>query len=228
MVDFPPPESANALGILAIGGDLSEVRLLRAYRDGIFPWYSAGEPITWWNPDPRFVLFPADLKVSKSMRPYFNKKKYLATVDRAFVEVIRSCQGVVRRGQDGTWISEEMLAAYVRLHQSGYAHSVEVWDEHGQLVGGLYGVALGRVFFGESMFSHRSNASKFGFIWLVQQLETHGFVMIDCQVYTAHLESLGAGEIPRSEFLDILKINRTAASEIGNWGEWLGNSEESY
>lgn len=223
-IGFPPPESANLFGMLAFGGGLSVEWLLRAYRDGTFPWYSEGDPITWWNPDPRFVLFPEHLKVSKSMRPYFNQKKFGLSFDSAFREVIHFCQASPRRGQSGTWITEDMLQAYCTLHEAGYAHSVEVW-EGDSMVGGLYGVALGHVFFGESMFSFRSNASKFGFIALVQKLEEKGFRMIDCQVRTDHLESLGATEIPRSEFLGILRDNREVPSLRGNWGEWLGNSE---
>ncbi len=215
---FPSPELAGKEGILAVGGDLSAERLLAAYGQGIFPWFSPDEPILWWSPDPRFVLFPPDLKTAKSMRPYFNQQKFQVTYDQAFSRVIRQCQKP-RKGQPeaNTWITESMIAAYEALHQLGYAHSVEVWDG-GEMVGGLYGVALGKCFFGESMFSKVSNASKFGFITLVKKLENMGFDLIDCQQQTRHLESLGAKPIPRSDFLVLMKKNREEKSLTGNWG----------
>lgn len=206
-LQFPHPKYADADGLLALGGDLSVERLLLAYSWGIFPWYNPGEPILWWHPDPRFVLFPSQLKVSKSMRPYFNQRKFTVTYDRAFPSVMAACGGVERPGQGGTWISEDMLAAYTDLHEAGYAHSVEVWQD-GALVGGLYGVAIGQVFFGESMFSLVSNASKFGFITLVQHLTAQGCQLIDCQQGTRHLISLGAEGISRSAFLDALAVNQ--------------------
>ena len=171
---FPHPEYANDDGILAIGGDLSPVRLVTAYTYGIFPWFNPGEPILWWSPDPRFVLYPDDLKVSRSMRPYFNQSKFKVTCDQHFQAVMENCQQSNRKGQGmGSWITGGMIEAYTELHQMGYAHSIEVWEEN-QLVGGLYGIALGKVFFGESMFTKVSNASKFGFISLVQKLRNQG------------------------------------------------------
>lgn len=199
-VAFPPVAAAEDWGGLAVGGDLSPERLLLAYRSGIFPWYDETQPIIWHAPDPRFVLFPDKLHVSRSMRRVLNQAQFSVTYDTCFADVIRHCQQIRRRGQAGTWITEEMLEAYVRLHTLGHAHSVEVW-QHDQLVGGLYGIALGSVFCGESMFSTVSNASKVGFITLVRQ---HRFTLIDCQVHTPHLESLGAEAIPRHDYMRLL------------------------
>lgn len=214
---FPNPELANAEGILAVGGDLSPQRLLYAYSIGIFPWFNPEDPIIWWSPDPRFVLFPEDLKVSKSMRPLFNQRKFEVTADQAFEQVIANCASVRRRGQGGgTWISESMAQAYIRLHELGFAHSVEVWQD-GQLVGGLYGIALGKCFFGESMFAKVSNASKYGFISLARRLQEEGYWLIDCQQETAHLSSLGARSVPRKEFLGILHKNQKEDTHQGNW-----------
>jgi leucyl/phenylalanyl-tRNA--protein transferase len=196
---FPPPERADEDGLLAIGGDLSLKRLLLAYRRGIFPWYEDNY-ILWWCPDPRFVLFPPELKVSSSMKQVLKKGDFEFTVNRDFRGVISACKTVSRRGQEGTWITEDMRNAYVDLHFHGFAHSAEAW-RNGELVGGLYGIRMGRLFFGESMFSKASNASKFAFIRYVQQLQSEGVQLIDCQVYTTHLESLGARMIPRTEFL---------------------------
>ena len=218
-ISFPPPEFAEPNGMLAVGGDLSPERLLGAYQIGIFPWYSAGEPIVWWSPDPRFVLFPNELVVSKSMRPYFNQEKFRVTMDRDFDAVIAGCQSR-RRGQYfGTWITKDMRKAYLNLHHLGFAHSVEVWQDD-ELVGGLYGIALGRCFFGESMFTRVSNASKFGFISLAKKLQSLGFWLIDCQQETEHLGSLGAKAIPRKDFLDILKKNESEPTPRGNMEEW--------
>ena len=218
---FPNPELSNEEGILAIGGDLSPQRLLYAYSIGIFPWFNPEDPIIWWSPDPRFVLFPDELKVSKSMRPLFNQKKFTVTIDQAFEEVIKNCASTPRRGQGGgTWISEDMIEAYHRLHQLGFAHSVEVWQE-GTLVGGLYGIGLGKCFFGESMFAKASNASKFGFISLVRQLKEQGYWLIDCQQETAHLASLGARSIPRKEFLAILHKNQQEDTFQGSWQDLI-------
>jgi leucyl/phenylalanyl-tRNA--protein transferase len=213
---FPDPVYANPDGLLAAGGDLSEERLILAYRNGIFPWYAPGDPILWWCPDPRCVLFPEDLKVSKSMRPYFNQRKFEVTYDRCFSEVMQACAKQPRNGQAGTWITREMVEGYTRLHEAGYAHSVEVWKEK-ELVGGLYGIAIGKVFFGESMFARASNASKFGFISLVRQLEAQGFTLIDCQQETGHLLSLGATTISRPEFLHILRANDAYPDGEGQW-----------
>ena len=219
-IAFPNPLQASEEGILAIGGDLSPARLLMAYNNGIFPWFNEEDPILWWSPDPRFVLFPEELKVSKSMRPYFNQKKFDWTLDTEFRTVILNCQQSIRRGQYGTWITEDMLEAYCHLHELGYAHSVEVWKE-GDLVGGLYGIALGKCFFGESMFTHEKNASKFGFISLVRLLTQKGFNLIDCQQETRHLSSLGAKSISREQFLSLLHDNRKEKTYVGNWSDWI-------
>ena len=224
-VSFPHPELANEDGVLAVGGDLSAERLLLAYRMGIFPWFNPGDPIMWWSPDPRFLLFPNELKVSKSMRPYFNQKKFRVTFDQAFETVIRFCQRTNRKGQyGGTWITEGMIEAYNRLHFLGYAHSVEVWQGD-YLVGGLYGISLGKIFFGESMFAKVSNASKFGFITLAKRLEELGFWLIDCQQKTVHLESLGGRSISRHEFLNYLTKNSKEEDWVGSWKNLLPNAE---
>ena len=216
-IAFPHPELANEDGILAVGGDLSVERLLHAYSIGLFPWFNPDDPILWWSPNPRFVLYPSSLKVAKSMRSYFNQKKFSISFDQEFEQVIRSCKTQIRKGQGGgTWISESMVKAYCRLHEKGYAHSVEVWKEE-ELVGGLYGVAIGKVFFGESMFTKMSNASKFGFIVLVKTLEQQGFNLVDCQQHTRHLASLGAQGISRKEFLKHLYANRGEESLVGSW-----------
>lgn len=200
---FPPTSLADPDGLLAMGGDLSPQRLLVAYQSGIFPWYE-GEHILWWSPDPRFVLFPDELKISKSMRPLLNRNEFEFTTNKAFSQVIRQCKKIVRPGQDGTWITDEVEKAFTRLHKLGYAHSAEVWKDD-ELVGGLYGVKMGNVFFGESMFSKVSNASRYAFIRYVQQLKEEGIGLIDCQVYTEYLESLGAIMIPREDFNRLLK-----------------------
>ncbi|MDO9374546.1 MAG: leucyl/phenylalanyl-tRNA--protein transferase [Ferruginibacter sp.] len=200
---FPPVDLADEDGLLAIGGDLSIERLLVAYRSGIFPWYNPNEPILWWSPDPRFVLFPQELKVSKSMQTVLRNGRYRFTINRAFAQVIQQCKTTTRKGQQGTWISPDVQAAFNELHQLGYAHSAEAWM-NGQLVGGLYGIRMGKAFFGESMFSQESNASKFAFIKYVQQLQKEDVVLVDCQVHTAHLESLGARMISRAAFSEKL------------------------
>ena len=217
---FPPVELASEEGILAISGDLCCDRILLAYESGIFPWFSENEPIVWWAPDPRFILFPHKLKVSKSMRPVLNSKQLSVTYDQAFKEVIKKCKSVGRKDQDGTWITSDIEKAYTALHKLGYAHSVEVWRNE-KLVAGLYGVSLGRCFFGESMFSEESNASKYGFINLVRHLRNHDFNLIDCQVYTDHLASLGAEEMPRTLFSDYLKRNSADETLKGNWNEYF-------
>lgn len=200
---FPPVNQANREGILAIGGDLSPERLLLAYQSGIFPWFNPEEPIIWWSPDPRMVLFPDDLIVSKSMRKVLNQNIFTVTFNQNFLAIITSCQNIQRNGQIGTWISDEMINAYCELHELGYAKSVEVWQNEA-LVGGLYGVDLGNVFCGESMFSKVSNASKVAFIALTNQLKEQNYHLIDCQVYNTHLESLGCKEITRADFMNIL------------------------
>ena len=220
---FPDVEESTEEGIVAMGGDLSAERLILAYSKGIFPWYSSDKsPILWWSPDPRFVLFPENLIVSKSMRPYFNQNKFKVTWDQNFEDVIKNCQKIDREDQLGTWITSKMLAAYIQLHKKGYAHSVEVWMGN-ELVGGLYGISLGKVFFGESMFAKVSNASKFGFISLVNQLKQKGFLLIDCQQETKHLESLGANAIKRKDFIDILNHNNIEETYIGSWENYFNH-----
>lgn len=201
---FPDPQYAlvEPDGLLAVGGDLSAARLLNAYRQGIFPWYSDGQPILWWSPNPRAVLFPNKLKVSRSLRKTLRKQAYRVTLDSAFADVVEACSEP-RPGQDGTWITDEMKQAYIHLHRIGFAHSVECWDND-TLVGGLYGVSMGKVFFGESMFARQSDTSKIAFAHLVEQLKDWNFELIDCQVYTDHLTSLGAEDIPREHFLELL------------------------
>ncbi len=201
---FPPVETADEDGFLAIGGDLSTERLLEAYRNGIFPWYNEDDPICWWSPDPRFVLYPDQLHISKSMQQIINRGKFDFSIDHAFEKVIRACSAVKRKDANGTWISEEMIEAYIKLHKLGYAISAESWQDE-KLVGGLYGIKMGNLFFGESMFSIIPNASKFAFIQLIQQLKTTGLVLVDCQMHTKHLESLGAVMIPRKRFIKILE-----------------------
>jgi len=200
---FPPVELAQPDGLLAVGGDLSTERLLLAYRQGIFPWYE-GQHILWWCPDPRFVLFPPELRESKSMKQLLKRDVFEFRVNSDFTGVITNCKTIARRGQESTWITDEVRAAYTRLHHAGYAHSAEAWQD-GKLVGGLYGIRLGKVFFGESMFSTVSNASKYAFINFVHRLREEGVELIDCQVYTEHLESLGARMIPRKDFTVLLK-----------------------
>ena len=200
---FPSVDKASKEGLLAIGGDLSSERLILAYRSGIFPWYSEGEPILWYSPDPRMVLFPEKLKISKSMQKILKKEEFKITFNQNFKEVINFCKTSDRKDQGGTWITNEMKEAYIKLHQLGIAKSVEVWKNE-ELVGGLYGLDLGTVFCGESMFSRESNTSKVAFIKLVEQLQKQDYKLIDCQVYNRHLASLGAEEIPRKEFLKYL------------------------
>ncbi len=200
-IEFPDVSEASADGLLAIGGDLSSERLLFAYSNGIFPWFDDTEPILWWSPDPRFVLFPEDLKVSKSMKQILKKNLFKVTENRAFKDVIVNCARTKREGQRGTWITDEMIEAYIKLNKLGHAKSIEVWQNE-ELVGGLYGIAIkDRIFCGESMFAKVSNASKVGFIALVQN---SNYKLIDCQLHTKHLESLGAKHISRSEFINCL------------------------
>ncbi len=212
---FPPVHHAEN-GILAVGGDLSPDRLIEAYSTGIFPWFSENEPIIWWAPDPRCVLYPQNIKVSKSMKQILRKDIFTISFDTDFNTVIKECAIQNRPGQDGTWITDEMLAAYIKLHEMGLAHSVEVKKE-GQLVGGLYGVSIGKAFFGESMFFKESNASKVAFIHLVNFLQQNNFKLIDCQVETSHLISLGAELIPRELFMQQLDEALKQPSKVGKW-----------
>ena len=200
---FPPVSLSEPDGLLAMGGDLSTARLLLAYRQGIFPWFDGDTPL-WWCPDPRFVLFPEELKISKSMKQLFRNGSFEFSVDQAFPEVIEQCKTSSRKDQAGTWITPAVKEAYINLHGLGYAHSAEAW-QNGELAGGCYGIRIGNVFFGESMFSKVSNASKFAFLSYAQQLKEEGVTLIDCQVYTPHLESLGAQMIPREQFIRLLK-----------------------
>ena len=216
---FPDPRLADASGLLAVGGGLETGRLLIAYQLGIFPWFNPGEPPLWWSPDPRMVLYPSELKISKSMRQVIRNKKFEVTANLDFPGVIKACRDQERPEQEGTWITDEMLEAYIELHHLGWAHSIEVWREK-QLVGGLYGLAMGKCFFGESMFTLESNASKTGFIALVQQLEKLGFDMIDCQIKTSHLESLGAREISRNQFLNELEHGIQEMNPLTDWSSF--------
>lgn len=213
---FPPPHRADPSGLLAVGGDLTARRLLEAYRSGVFPWYSSEDPILWWSPDPRCVLFPGELRISHSMRPVLNSGRFEVTFDSDFRSVISHCARVKRGKGEGTWITAEMKAAYCELHAAGHAHSVEVW-ERGDLAGGLYGVCVGGVFSGESMFALKPNASKVALIRLVERLAAWEFAAIDCQVHSDHLERLGAREIPRAEFLHILRGALRHPAVIGSW-----------
>ncbi|UAB85580.1 leucyl/phenylalanyl-tRNA--protein transferase [Zunongwangia sp. SCSIO 43204] len=203
---FPDIAYTSEEGLLAVGGSLTQSRLMEAYSKGIFPWYDESQPILWWCPDPRMVLFPQKLKVSKSMKQLLKKEAFKVTYNEAFETVIENCAAIKRKGQLGTWITPEMKQAYTGLHKKGIAQSVEVWQD-GKIVGGLYGIYLKnkKVFCGESMFARVSNASKYGFISLVRKLQKNGVELIDCQVHTDHLESLGAEEISRNEFLKFLK-----------------------
>ena len=201
---FPPAEDADENGFLAIGGDLCTERLLEAYRNGIFPWYNEDEPICWWSPDPRCVLFPAQLLVSKTMQQVIRRNQFSFTINKAFEDVMRNCQTIKRNGEQGTWIQEDMIEAYCGLHKLGYASSAEAWCD-GKLVAGIYGVRIGKIFFGESMFSRITNASKFAFIKFVQQLKEEDVKLIDCQMRTDHLVSLGATMIARKQFMEVLK-----------------------
>ena len=200
---FPPLSQTHPTGIVAFGGDLSLPRLELAYRSGIFPWFEDGEPITWYSPAERMVLFLEDLKVSKSLKKIIDRNVFEVTFNKAFREVITNCQEVKRLGQLGTWITDDMIQAYCQLHEAGMAKSVEVWEK-GELVGGLYGIDLGHIFCGESMFSLMSNASKVAFVFLVEKLKRENYLLLDCQVFNPHLESLGAVEIDREDFLMIL------------------------
>jgi len=204
LLEFPSADNANADGLLAVGGDLSPERLLLAYKSGIFPWFNDDSLILWWSPDPRMILFPHKIRISKSMRQIMSGTRFTLTRNKCFREVLEACAEIERMGQEGTWITNSMKEAYLRLHELGFARSYEVW-ENKKLVGGLYGIDLGHVFCGESMFSKANNASKYAFINLARDLEDRDYKFIDCQVYTKHLASLGAEEIPRKEFLKLLQ-----------------------
>ncbi len=215
---FPPPEDADESGLLAVGGDLSPVRLIRAYRLGIFPWYDENTPILWWCPDPRLVLEPAELHISRSLRKTLKKRAFHVTADTAFLRVLAGCAAPRHRGDDddGTWLTPAMQRAYYRLHRLGLAHSVEVWWDR-ELAGGLYGVFLGHCFYGESMFSRRSDASKVALVALVRYLEQIGDCLIDCQMTTPHLIRMGAKEIPREAFLERLKVLLDYPTSTSRW-----------
>lgn len=215
-LSFPAPQYADEDGILALGGDLSPQRLVLAYQHGIFPWYNEEDPIIWWAPNPRFVLYPSKLKVSKSMRQVLRRETFKITLDTDFEGVLRNCQQIKREGQAGTWITDEMFDSYVNLHHIGIAHSVEVWLGE-ELVGGLYGVSMGKCFYGESMFAKVSNASKAGFITLVKHLESLGYDLIDCQTETAHLKSLGGEFMSREAFSAYLDKNNQKETWVGKW-----------
>jgi leucyl/phenylalanyl-tRNA--protein transferase len=216
---FPDPRTAGPEGLVAYGGDLNPERLLAAYAQGIFPWpFDARTPLLWFSPDPRMVLRPSELHVSRSLKRILNKGRFTVTFDTAFSEVIQACAATRRRNQRGTWITPDLIQAYVTLHEMGYAHSVEAWHA-GQLVGGLYGVSLGAAFFGESMFTRQSNASKVAFVHLVRQLELWHFHFVDCQIYTPHLASFGATPWPRTQFLSALAKALEQPTRQGSWKE---------
>ena len=218
-LDFPATENAldDPNGLLAVGGDLSPQRLIAAYRQGIFPWFEASQPILWWFPSPRAVLFPERIYLSKSLKKRIRQQHYTVTCDQQFRQVIEHCADTPRAGQDGTWITDEMLDAYCQLFEMGIAHSIEAWN-NGQLVGGLYGIAIGKVFYGESMFSLSADASKVAFAHLAKQLENWGFAVIDCQISNPHLSSLGAEEISRESFNKLLSDNIDRPNEH-NWSQ---------
>ena len=215
-IEFPPPHLATDDGLLAVGGDLSQERLLLAYKMGIFPWFSGEEPIIWWSPDPRLVLYPWEMKVSRSLNRTINKGVFHVTMDTAFDQVINECARIRLRNNEETWLVENMIDAYCKLHELGFAHSVESWFK-GELAGGLYGVSLGRCFFGESMFTRKSDASKVALVALCNHLKALSFDMIDCQVVSEHLIRFGAREIPRSQFISQLEKSLEADTISGRW-----------
>jgi leucyl/phenylalanyl-tRNA--protein transferase len=213
---FPSTDLAEENGLLAVGGDLSVARLLLAYSLGIFPWYSEDDPILWWSPDPRLILLPSEVRISRSLKQTLKRGTFEITMDTAFEDVITSCATTHYNKSGDTWITDEMISAYLRLHKSGYAHSVEAWSD-GELEGGLYGVSLGSAFFGESMFASKSNASKAAFVALIEQLTKWKFTLIDCQITTAYLKSFGARDIPRGHFMKMLKTAMRRATKKGFW-----------
>jgi leucyl/phenylalanyl-tRNA--protein transferase len=215
-IAFPSPHLAPKEGLLAVGGDLTQKRLLMAYRMGIFPWFSNNQPIMWWSPDPRLVLFPDEIRVSRTLKKIIKKKVFHVTMDSAFDQVINQCAQVRLQNNQATWIVEEMIDAYCKLHEFGYAHSVEAWHQ-GELAGGIYGVSLGRCFFGESMFTQVSNASNVALVKLVEYLLSLSFDMIDCQIVTKHLIQFGAKEIPRARFLEKLNASVEKPTLRGRW-----------
>jgi len=212
----PYPENPDENGVVAIGSSLEPAIILDAYSKGIFPWFNEGEPVTWWSPPMRMVLKPGEERVTKSSRNLLNRKEFSLSFDHDFEAVIRNCQTVRRKGQEGSWITDDMIKAYLQLHKEGFAHSVECWKED-KLVGGLYGLSIGNAFFGDSMFSLVSNASKIAFLSLCRFLKTMGFSLVDCQLHNSYLESLGAYEVPRPEFLERLKSALEAPGIIGSW-----------
>lgn len=214
---FPPLEQAliEPDGLLAAGGDLSPERLVNAYQHGIFPWFNEGEPILWWSPDPRCVLYPEKLKISRSLKKTLNKKPFEIRMDTCFAEVVKAC-AAPRTKQAGTWITDNMFNAYINMHKLGYAHSVECWKDN-ELVGGLYGIAMGQVFFGESMFSKQTDASKVALVHLCKYLQQHDFKLIDSQVHTEHMESMGAEMIPRTEFENLVKMHTEQKNKPETW-----------
>lgn len=216
IISFPPPYLASKEGLLAVGGDLSQKRLLLAYSSGIFPWFSDDEPILWWSPDPRLVLYPEEIRISKTLKKIIKKNVFHVTMDSAFVQVINQCAKIRLQNNQGTWIVKEMIDAYCKLHESGFAHSAEAWYQ-GELAGGLYGVSLGKCFFGESMFTRVSNASSVALVKLVEYINALSFDMIDCQLTTEHLIRFGAREIPRVSFLNQLKESLKAPTKKGKW-----------
>ncbi len=223
---FPPPEMSESSGLLAIGGKLDYKWLLEGYSIGVFPWFNSEDPILWWSPDPRSVAKPGEIYISKSMKPYFKKSIFTLKVDTSFEEVIENCQKIKRESQDGTWITKEIKQAYIDLFRRGYAHSFETF-KNGKLVGGLYGVSLGKMFFGESMFSSISNASKFAFISLSIILKNNNFNLIDCQIPNPHLKSMGCYNMKKSDFLNLLYKNRIEKTILGNWSSGLLNLDYS-
>ncbi|MCX8070248.1 MAG: leucyl/phenylalanyl-tRNA--protein transferase [Thermodesulfovibrionales bacterium] len=223
---FPNPNLAEYDGLLAIGGDFSKERLLKAYEMGIFPWYDEQSPILWWSPEPRLILIPSEIKVSRSLKSLIRKSIFEVTFDCAFKQVIQKCAFNRLKSGQNTWITNDMISAYIELHEEGYAHSVECWL-NGRLVGGLYGVSLGRAFFGESMFSEISNTSKIALVKLAERLCGWGFSMIDCQIVTSHLVSMGAKTVSREEFLNILKISLQHPTIRGKWSFNTTSSSQS-